>query len=160
MEKILYIIPGLGETTRRRPYQSLKKIAEKKGYEVVFKNVNWSLLLSHQIFFIPENAVIFGFSLGAVLSWLVAQDYECKHVILASMTPLYSWKDKKTKKALIDLLGSKFVKDVIKNLTSRHKAKRQTIMYGDLEEESGDILVCNTEHELNEKYIKEIAKLL
>ncbi len=32
-------------------------------------------------------------------------------------------------------------------------------MYGDLEEELGDILVRNTEHELNERYVKEIAKL-
>ena len=160
MKKILYIIPGLEETTRRRPYQLLRKMAEKKGYEVVFKNVDWSKPLSPQVFSIPKNAVIFGFSLGAVLAWLVAQDYECKHVILASMTPSYSWKDKKIKKALIEIVGLKFVNDVIKNLTSKHKAEVQTIMYGDLEEESGDILVRSTEHELNERYIKEIAKLL
>ena len=160
MEKILYVIPGLEETTRRRPYQSLRKIAEKKGYEVVFKNVDWNLPLSPQVFSIPKNSVIFGFSLGAVLAWLVAQDYECKHIILASMTPSYSWKDKKIKKALTEIVGLKFVNDVIKNLTLKHKAEAQTTMYGDLEEESADILVRNTEHELSEKYIKEIAKLL
>ncbi len=123
MEKVLYIVPGLKETTRRRPYQSLRKIAEKKGYEVVFQNVDWNQPLSSQIFSVPKNAVIFGFSLGAVLVWLVAQNYECKHIILASMTPSYSWKDKKIKKELIVLLGLKFVKDVIKNLTSKHKAE-------------------------------------
>jgi len=160
MKKIIYIIPGWEETCRRKPYKLLAKIAENKGYEVVFKNVDWSRPLSLQIFQVPKNAVVFGFSLGAVLAWLVAQDYKCRHIILASMTPYYSWKTPKIKKALIDLAGSKFVNDVAKNLNLKHKAKKQTIIYGDLEEEPGDILVTNTEHELNENYIKEIARIL
>ncbi len=160
MKKILYIIPGLKETTRCRPYQSLKKIADKKGYEVVCKNVNWDNPLYPQIFPVSKNAVVFGFSLGAVLAWLVAQNYECKHLILASMTPSYSWKNKKIRKALVEIVGLKFVNDVTKNLTLKHKALKQTILYGDLEEEQGDVIVHNTEHELNDKYIKEIAKML
>lgn len=160
MKKVLYIIPGLEETTRRRPYQLLRTLAEKKGYEVVFKNINWNQPLSPQIFPVPEHGVIFGFSLGAVLAWLVAQNYKCKHLILASMTPAYSWNDKEIKKALIEIVGLEFVNDVVKNLTLNHRAEAQTIMYGDLEDEPGDILVNNTQHELNEEYIKEIAKLL
>ena len=160
MKKILYIIPSWEETSRHKPYQSLSKIAKKKGYEVIFKNVNWNQPLSSQVFSVSENAVVFGFSLGAVLAWLVAQDYKCRHIILASMTPHYSWKDQKIKKALVDLAGSKFVNDVIKNLSSKHQAKKQTIMYGDLEKERGDILVPNTQHELSDQYIKEIAQIL
>jgi len=160
MKKTLYIIPGFEETYRRKPYQVLAKMARKKGYDVVFKNVDWKQKLSKQVFPVSENSVIFGFSLGAVLSWLVAQDYKCKHIILASMTPHYSWKDKKIKKALVDLLGTSFVNDVIKNLNLKHRAKKQTIMYGDLEEEHGDILVAKTEHELSEQYIKEVVNIL
>ncbi len=160
MKKILYIIPGWGETCRRKPYQSLRKIAEKKGYEVIFKNVNWNQPLSPQIFPVTKNDIIFGFSLGAVLAWLVAQDYKCRHIILASMTPNYSWKGKKIKKDLVSMLGSKFVNDIIKNLDSKHQAKKQTIMYGDLEEELGDIIIPNTEHELSKNYLKEIVRIL
>lgn len=40
MRRILYIIPGLEETTRRRPYQVFRKIAQEKGYEVVFRNID------------------------------------------------------------------------------------------------------------------------
>ena len=94
------------------------------------------------------------------MAWLVAQDYKCRHIILASMTPHYSWKDKKIKKALVDLLGTKFVNDVIKKLDSKHQAKRQTIMYGDLENEKGDIIVSKTEHELTENYLKEIEQII
>ncbi|MDD2935207.1 MAG: hypothetical protein PHX25_01910 [Candidatus Pacebacteria bacterium] len=160
MKKTLYIIPGFEETCRRRPYQALSKIAKEKGYDVVFKNVDWKQKLSEQAFCVAEDDIIFGFSLGAVLAWLVAQDNKCKHIILASMTPHYSWSDKKIKKALVDLLGLKFVNDVIKKLDMKHQAKKQTIMYGDLEDEKGDIIVPKTEHELTENYIKEIKKLL
>ena len=160
MKKTLYIIPGFEETCRRRPYQTLSKIAKKRGYDVVFKNVDWKEKLSQQTFVVSDNDVIFGFSLGAILAWLIAQDYSCRHIILASMTPHYSFKDKKIKKALVDLLGTKFVNDVIKILEPKHKAKKQTIMYGDLEDEKGDIIVSKTEHELTENYINEIKKLL
>ncbi|MFH1145578.1 MAG: hypothetical protein V1707_01270 [bacterium] len=160
MKKNLYIIPGWKEGCQRKPYQSLASIAKKKGYEVVFYNVNWNQRLSSQIFPIPKNAVVFGFSLGAVLAWLVAQNFPCRHLILASMTPHSSWKDREVRKTLVDLVGSRFVNDVTKNLGSKHQAKRQTIMYGSLEKESGNIIVPNTGHELSDRYIKKIARIL
>lgn len=160
MKKNLYIIPGLKETCRRRPYQALAKIARAKGYEVVFKNVNWDKNLSPQKFEVPENSVIFGFSLGAVLAWLVAQDTPCEHLILASMTPLHCFKGGEMRKALVDLLGAKYIDDIERQLKPKHKAIKQTIIYGDKEEEKADILVKNTEHEISENYLKELKRLL
>lgn len=160
MKKYIYIIPGFEETSRRKPYQLLAKIAKAKGYQVAFRNVDWAQKLSSQIFPVTENSIIFGFSLGAVLARLVAQGNPCKHLILASMTPLVCFRDKKMKKGLVDLLGSEYVDDVKKNLFPHHQALKQTVIYGDKEEESGDILVPNTEHELSAAYIKEIAKLM
>lgn len=160
MKKILYIIPGYQDTSRRKPYQSLATIARKKGYEVVFYNINWKKRLSPQVFPVPKNAVIFGFSLGAILARLVAQDYPCRHLILASMAPLYSFKGGKNKKPLVDLLGSRYIEDIAKNLKLKHLADKQTRMYGALEGGRGDIIVPNTEHELSEQYIKEIARIL
>lgn len=159
-QKKLYIIPGLGETCRRKPYRLLQQIAEKKGYEVVCINVDWKKKLSPQTFSVEKDAVIFGFSLGALLAWLVAQDNPCKHVILASMTPHYSFTDKEIKKAFIELMGKPFVDDVIKHLKPKHKAQKQTIIYGDKEDEPGDILIKNTQHEITETYLKAIKKLL
>ncbi len=160
MKKIIYIIPGWEETCKRKPYQLLAEIAEKKGYEVVHKNVDWNKELSSQIFPVSKDAIIIGFSLGAVLAWLIAQNYECKHIILASMTPYYYWKDKKMIKELINITGLKFVNDIIKNINPIHLANKQTIMYGDKENESGDIIVPNTGHRLSKDYFNEINKIL
>lgn len=160
MEKTFYIIPGWEDTCNDKAYQNLARIARGRGYEVVCKNIDWKKPLSAQIFEVPENAVIFGFSIGALLGWLVAQKYSCQHLILASMTPHYSFTDAEIKKSLEDLVGSDFVDDLIQNLNATHQAKRQTVMYGDQEEEEADILVGNTEHELTDNYIEEIAKIL
>lgn len=160
MSKTLYIIPGWEETTRRRPYQLLRKMAQEKGYEVVFKNVDWKKPLSGQIFDVPENAVIFGFSLGAILAWLVAQNKPCRHLILASMTPHYSFTDSGIKKSLVDLAGVPFVEDVISHLKIYHQAQKQTTMYGAIEGGSADILVPDTEHELTANYIKKLEEIL
>ncbi len=160
MKKFLYIIPGWEETCRRKPYKQLKIVAEKKGYKVVSIKVDWKKPLSGQLFVVEKEAIVFGFSLGAILGWLVAQKYPCKHLILASMTPHSSFKDPKIKKLLIEITGATFVFDINANLKKNHRAENQTIIYGDQEEEKADILVTNTQHELTSNYIKVIEKLL
>lgn len=160
MKKVLYIIPGWEDTCRRKPYKRLVEVAKKKGYEVICKNVDWKKPLSPQIFSVEKDAVIFGFSLGAILAWLTAQTYPCRHIILGSMTPHYSFTDTKIKKTLIEITGSRFVADVNSHLKSKHKAKKQTVVYGDKEGEKADVLVRNTDHELTENYIKALARLL
>lgn len=160
MKKILYIIPAWEDSSDDQPYQLLADAARDKGYEVISKNIDWKKSLSSQVFAVPEEAVVFGFSLGAILARLVAQQYPCQHLILASMTPDHNFTNPEIKKALIDLTGKEFVDDIITNLKQTHKATKQTILYGDQEEESGDILVPNTEHELNDAYIAAIAGIL
>lgn len=158
--KILYIIPGWEDTGKEKGYQKLGKIAEEKGYEVIYKKIDWTKPLSSQIFNIPKESILFGFSLGAILAWLIAQKQQAKHLILASMTPHYSFTDSEIKQALIDLAGEKFIDDIITNLNMKHLADQQTIMYGNKESEQADIIVSDTDHELTDNYINEVAKLL
>jgi hypothetical protein len=159
--KKIYILPGYQETTRRRPYQKLRTLAQAKCYEVVFKNIHWDKKLTDQIFKIEKDSIIFGFSLGAVLARLIVQDYPSKHAIFASMTTLHDFKKGKNRDALIELLGMDFVDDVRDYLKPKHKAVKQTIMYGDKEgEDKADVFVKNTEHELTNEYLREILKLL
>lgn len=160
MKKVFYIIPGWQESCADKPYQLLARAVKEKGYEVISRDVDWTKPLSPQVFSIPREAVVFGFSLGAILAWLVAQKYPCRHLILASMTPHRSFVDAEIKKALVDLVGQAFVDDVVQHLTPTHHAEKQTIFYGDQEEEPADVLVLHTEHELNERYREEILKLL
>ena len=76
------------------------------------------------------------------------------------MTPLHSFKDEQIKKELVTLLGKAFIEDICKKLKSKHRASDQVIMYGDREEELGDIIVSLTGHRLNTRYNKKIAELL
>lgn len=160
MMKIIYIIPGWKEYSRYKIYQSLVASAKEKGYDAIFYEIDWNRQLSSQIFSVQKDAVIFGFSLGAILARLIAQEYACRKLILASMTPFHSFKDKKMKKELADLFGRAFVEDISKKLHTKHRARSQMIIYGDREEESGDIIVPRTGHRLNARYIKEIVGLL
>lgn len=66
MNKVLYIVPGMGDTCQQQPYRSLSKIAEIKGYKVIPVTIDWKKKFSDQMISIPKNAVVFGFSLGAV----------------------------------------------------------------------------------------------
>lgn len=161
MKQKLYIIPGWEDTCDDAQYVLLSSMAVKKGYEIVCKNVNWKKPLSEQVFAVDKNAVIFGFSLGALLAALIAQKYPVRHLILASITPEHNFTDPTIRKELAELIGENLVVDIEKNLTKTNKAAKQTILYGGLEGESAaDIFVPNTEHELTTAYLDEVQKLL
>lgn len=160
MKKIFYIIPGLKESCDSKPYCFLADAVREMGYKVVCIDVNWAKPLSSQVFTVQKGAILFGFSLGAILAWLVAQKYTCQHLILASMTPHYSFTNPKIKKALVDLTGKEFIGDIVNNLKTKHRAKRWTVMYGDREKEKADVLVPKTGHRINSNYVKEILKII
>ncbi len=160
MKKILYIIPGLQESCDSKPYQLLADAAKDKSYTVICKNVDWEKPLSIQIFAVPRDAVVFGFSLGAILAWLIAQKHPIQQLILASMTPHYSFTDPKIHKAFVKLMGVDFVDDVIHRLKPKHRAKKQTVLYGDREHEKGDALIPQTGHRLNKRYVEAVMQLL
>ena len=160
MKKVIYIIPGWKESSQYKIYQSLATLAKEKGYDAIFHEIAWDRPLSSQIFPVQKDAIIFGFSLGAILAHLIAQKYECRQLILASMTPFHYFKNKKIKNELADLLSRAFVEDISKKLRIKNRARRQIIIYGDREEESGDIIVSRTGHRLNARYNKVIADLL
>ncbi|HET8575196.1 MAG TPA: hypothetical protein VFM02_03455 [Candidatus Paceibacterota bacterium] len=160
MSKTLYIVAGWEDTGEEEAYQTLKKLAGAKNYQVFIKSIDWKKPLSKQIFKAEPQSTIFGFSLGAVLGWMVAQKYSVEYLILASMTPRHNFTDPEILKDFYDLCGREFVDDIKANLSETHKAEKQTILYGEKEEEPGDILIPETEHELTKNYLEEIKKLL
>ena len=160
MKKIIYIIPGWNESSQYKIYQSLATLAREKGYKVIFYDINWNKSLSSQIFSIEKNAIIFGFSLGAIFARLIAQRYKYRKIILASMTPYYSFKNKELKDRLVKLLGKKFIEDIHKEFRLKHSLHDQIIIYGDREKEQGDIIIPKTGHRLNIRYNKKIIELL
>jgi len=79
MKKIIYIIPGYGENCKLVRYQKLAKTIETLGYTIKFVNPNWYKPISEQIFPIENNAIVLGFSFGAVIAYLVVKKYSCKN---------------------------------------------------------------------------------
>lgn len=131
---------------------------KKQGYSVIFKNIDWNIDISKQIFQVEKDSILFGFSMGAIVAKLISQEYKVKLVILASMTPLKHFRGGKQEKILTDVIGKEKIKDIKKNLKPRIKSKNIK-MYGDKEDEKADIIIKNTDHEISENYIKEIVKL-
>jgi hypothetical protein len=159
-KKYFYIIPGWEENAQLEPYMKLAELAKNKGYEVRGYDIDWKRMLSSQVFDVPKDSVIFGFSLGAILAWLISQEHSIDKLILASMTPHYSFSDPIIKDQLIELVGEGMVSDIVTNLQPATLAIEKIVLYGDREDESADVLVADTEHELTSNYISEIGKLI
>ena len=52
--KKIYIIPGWQESSKYKIYQTLAMLAKKKGYDVLFYDVDWNKPLSKQIFSVQK----------------------------------------------------------------------------------------------------------
>lgn len=154
-----YIIPGWNETCRRKQYQSLAKKVRAVGFDVVFKNIDWSKNLSSQVFEAEKNSVVFGFSMGALLARLISQENKCALVILASMTPLRHFKGGEQEKILADVIGKKLLNDIKKNLKTKIKSP-YVLIYGDKEDENADFIIKNTDHEISENYVKKVVEII
>lgn len=155
MKQTLFIIPGFGENTNSIPYRQIAKNAHEKGYVVIKKHPNWEKPLSEQKFPVQSGDVIFGFSLGAVLAYMIAQEFPCKRIILASMTPFSLF----SQKALREVVGKKIINDLLSMDSVKPKADVVQI-YGDKEKIKSGIIVPNTGHELTDRYIKEIERFI
>ena len=94
MKTKFYFIPGMGESCKLIRYQRLVKTIEKKGYEVVCINPDWYKPITKQLFDIEKDSIISGFSLGAVMAYLIAKRNPCKKVIFASISPIHTFKFK------------------------------------------------------------------
>lgn len=97
--KILYIIPGFGESIKDDGYKRISMFANKNGYkvipiEVVWKNRTASRWLTQIREVVDlnghDNATVLGFSFGAYLTILLSQEYKFKKIIVCSLSPYFS----------------------------------------------------------------------
>ncbi|OGD66782.1 hypothetical protein A2442_01505 [Candidatus Campbellbacteria bacterium RIFOXYC2_FULL_35_25] len=175
MEKIIYIIPGLGENCNLLRYKKLAEALQFSGYKVNCVNPDWYMPISGQVFKIEKEAILLGFSFGAILAYLVAQKYPCKKVIFASMSPIqkFSFKEleKDFRRDIAPKLGKKLAKERgtelardIKNIKISLKELQTPFitLVGEKEEEMmpADFIVPQTGHIMTNRYIKCIQKLV
>lgn len=164
--KKIYIIPGFGEDCFEPQYKKLIKALEKKGYEAVGINPNWYKPITEQTFQIEPEAMLFGFSFGAVIAYLIARKYPCKKLILASFSPIHSFTHKElvedathhmSKEMAVALADD--IKRIVVDL-SEIQAPYIT-MAGD-REKLGNVhrWVANAGHRINSNYITAILKVV
>ncbi len=147
-------------------YRTLVKIVRAQGYEIIPVNPDWLVPLSKHVFRPQKNAVLIGFSYGAVLAYLIAKKYPCRKVIFASLSPIHTFtykmlveEDSKImprKNAIANAKDIKKIKIQIKSLKAPYISLR-----GELEKEmEGELLVPKTGHEMTPAYINAVTKLL
>jgi esterase/lipase len=176
MNKI-YLIPGLGENCNLLRYKKLKEVLKKDGYNVVCVNPDWYSPVSKQVFSVEKDAIVIGFSFGAILAYLVVKKYPCKKVIFASMSPIHTFSFKelqkdfrkditpKLGKELAQTRGTELAKDIKKIKISLKELKTSFItLAGENEEKimlkGVDFIVPQTKHIINDRYIKCIQKII
>ncbi len=164
-KNIIYIIPGWGDTGKEKEWKFLSKSLQLKGYKVHRLNVEWKRGLSANIFKPEEDAIVIGFSYGAVIAYLIANKYTFKKVILCSLSPIESESYENTlkehlkhmskKEAILCTNDVKNIKIDLKNL------KNEVILVsGELENIVSDVKIPENGHEMSEKYIKIVSNLV
>ena len=131
-------------------------------------NPDWYKPFNDQIFPIEKESVIFGFSFGAVLAYLIANKYPCKKVIFGSISPIHTFSFKSlvndnleymNKDLAIELAKDiKSIKISLKTLDTPH-----VLLAGELEipimRRGVDIIVPKTKHYLSKAYIDTVVSL-
>jgi pimeloyl-ACP methyl ester carboxylesterase len=166
MKKIIYIIPGQGENCTLARYKALAKVLVKKGYNVKKINPDWYRPLFEQIFPVEKDAVILGFSFGAVFAYLLAKKYPCRKVIFASLSPLHTF----SRESLIQDMRPYMAETLAHEIAIDFKhIKIQLIslkvpyicLAGQYEKGiAADFLVPKSGHRITPAYIKCIEKLV
>lgn len=165
MNKIIYIIPALGESCVESPYVMLTNALEKKGYTVKQVNPNWYRPLSEQVFKVEEEAVVFGFSFGAVIAYLNAIKYPCRKVIFGSLSPIDTFSYESLVEDYMEYMPKDLAEEIsadIKNIKidlTTLKVPFVTLA-GDKENMQADISVPHTGHHITGPYIECIVKLV
>lgn len=156
MERLI-IIPGGGENTEMRQYQSLAAQASSLGYNVKLINPDWNKPLHKQIFRLGKNDIAFGFSRGALLAYISTKKYPAKLAILASMTPIRMF----SKKVLTEYYGEKLANDLLKIKFVGSKTKKIRLA-GEKEKKhiKADVYIPQTDHYLNKRYLQYVIKIL
>lgn len=165
MRKIIYIIPGLGENCDLMRYKFLATTLKDRGYIVQCVNPDWYQTLSSQVFHVERDAIICGFSFGAVLAYLTAKKYPCRKVIFASISPIHTF----TFRSLVvdyaqymDIATAKILAKDIKNIkvSLRTFTTPFVTLVGEKEKLNGQVVVPSTGHYLTKKYVECIDKLV
>lgn len=182
MTKKIYFIPGWGETKKFKYTEKIIKTLGKKREVVTLgyvskkgtapsKNIK---IILEQLKKPVSKDILVGFSMGALYAYIISAQIKFGKVIICSISPVLKNDLDKYSKKEVSLVFSKKEIDEFRQ-TKYIKPKSPTIFVcGDKEKEetiektkwlakkfkSKLVVVTNTDHDLNNKYIKTIEQLV
>lgn len=186
MKKVLYLIPGFGESTQDKPYRTIASAAKASGYEVVMYSPKWSRAVVTQwvdglkALLPPKKqgeVTVLGFSFGAFVALNTAKDFPFDKIIVCSMPPFFKGDIKDMEIGTKEFLGKRRMNDLQKHEFPRSLKTPITFMNGEKEDaddikkmlgyhaawsgKKKKILVAGAEHDLETgTYLSEIIKEL
>lgn len=123
MNKNIFIIPGFKEKIRNNRYLWLKNFLKEKGFSVFIAPIKWNYKTMND--YVSEfktfyekhkstNNYILGFSYGAVIALLTANDLKPKKLYLCSLSPDFKEDMPNMKKWLLKYIGKRRIGEIKK----------------------------------------------
>lgn len=121
MNKTFFILPGFKMQVKDKPYIWLINFLKSKGFKVVGVPVKWERTTLTQnandfINFFNKNKgdvnYILGFSYGAVINLMTANDIKPKKIFLCSLSPDFKEDSSSMKEWIKNYLGKNRIKDI------------------------------------------------
>lgn len=128
MKKIVFIVPGFWGLPHEKVYEDIAALYKSKGLEPVILNIPWKrqVMSDYVNYFInvydkhkDEEIHLFGWSFGAMISFIAASKIKTNTIFLCSISPylkedmkliLKSWKRSVGKKRMADFAGLSRIK--------------------------------------------------
>ena len=96
MNKIVYIVPGFRESTKQKAYQEISKFFRRRKFKPILVKIPWKYkkMSDYVNYFMKQykddkNAYLFGFSFGAMISFICSTKINPKMLILCSLSPYF-----------------------------------------------------------------------
>jgi hypothetical protein len=135
----LYVIPGLGESTRMKNYRELIAFARAYGFSVVSVAIDWSDKMDMTDYIrqaenqIPNDIsedYILGFSFGAYISAILSKKKRAKGYLFCSISPYFKENIKDIPLESKDYFGPAFIKSLKKYSFPKNEEGRAWFFVG------------------------------
>lgn len=186
MNKVVYIIPGFSESTKQKAYQEIAKFFKRRKFKSISVKLSWKYkTMSDYInqfmgqYKYNKNVYLFGFSFGAMISFICSTKINPKALILCSLSPYFKEDLPYIKNSWRSFIGKKRFNDLKKYSFSKliRQVKCKTILLAGSKESpellkrvndankklknSKIIIIKNAKHKISQKeYLDAIKNLV
>jgi esterase/lipase len=189
MNKIVYIIPGFHGSAKMIRYKRIIAEFRKRGFKTSPIKITWDrrVMSDYVAEFLKQihhnkndKVYIFGFSLGAMIAFIVAKQVKPKALVLCSLSPFFEEDLRFVKKSWKKYLGKNRLKDFEKfsfeKIAKRNKKYKAYLLVGEKEDKtlsqkvkkahqalckSEVVIIKNAKHNIKDsKYLREISRAI